>query len=103
MEGQDQAVESIRKLIDEFDRMRQRLEEQAVKIQELHAIIEIKDSIIANQQNQILELLNRDVATEETDESNEVTCRGCRENQPNQLAHTSPGGCLYTDDMEGLY
>lgn len=27
------------------------------------------------------------------------TCWGCRENQPNQLAHTDPGGCLYTDEF----
>ena len=24
------------------------------------------------------------------------TCPGCREGQPNQLAHCDPGGCLYT-------
>jgi hypothetical protein len=23
------------------------------------------------------------------------TCWGCQEDQPNQLAHTDPGGCLY--------
>jgi hypothetical protein len=28
----------------------------------------------------------------------EQTCWGCRENQPNQLAHVDPGGCLYTPD-----
>ena len=27
-----------------------------------------------------------------------TTCIGCRENQPNQLAHTEPGGCLYTEE-----
>ena len=27
-----------------------------------------------------------------------TTCSGCRENQPNQLAHTEPGGCLYTEE-----
>lgn len=27
-----------------------------------------------------------------------TTCWGCRENQPNQLAHTDPGGCLYQGD-----
>jgi hypothetical protein len=28
----------------------------------------------------------------------ETTCWGCRENQPNQLAHTDVGGCLYQGD-----
>jgi hypothetical protein len=27
-----------------------------------------------------------------------TVCRGCRENQPNQLAHTDYGGCLYTEN-----
>jgi len=27
------------------------------------------------------------------------TCIGCRENQPNQLAHMDYGGCLYMDDQ----
>ncbi len=38
---------------------------------------------------------------EQEQESNEIIenpCWGCREQQPNQLAHMSPGGCLYTDD-----
>ena len=26
---------------------------------------------------------------------NEITCWGCREKQPNQLAHMDPGGCLH--------
>lgn len=26
-----------------------------------------------------------------------ITCWGCREDQPNQLAHMDVGGCLYTD------
>ena len=26
--------------------------------------------------------------------SQEQTCRGCEECQPNQLAHVGPGGCL---------
>ena len=33
------------------------------------------------------------------------SCEGCRENQPNQLAHTGPGGCLedkYPDYPEEL-
>jgi len=25
------------------------------------------------------------------------TCWGCEENQPNQLAHIDPGGCLYEE------
>lgn len=27
-------------------------------------------------------------------------CRGCRDNQPNQLAHMGVGGCLYIDPDE---
>ena len=27
-----------------------------------------------------------------------TTCSGCRDNQPNQLAHMDPGGCLYTEE-----
>ena len=27
------------------------------------------------------------------------TCCGCREGQPNQLAHCYPGGCLYSEEM----
>ena len=27
------------------------------------------------------------------------TCRGCREDQPNQLAHIVPGGCLYNSKI----
>lgn len=30
--------------------------------------------------------------------SHNTTCWGCRENQPNQLAHMDMGGCLYSDD-----
>ncbi|ARF09944.1 hypothetical protein Indivirus_6_10 [Indivirus ILV1] len=26
------------------------------------------------------------------------SCIGCREDQPNQLAHMEPGGCLYNDE-----
>jgi hypothetical protein len=34
----------------------------------------------------------------------ESTCWGCRENQPNQLAHTDPGGCLFQDyDADEIY
>jgi hypothetical protein len=28
----------------------------------------------------------------------QTTCWGCREGQPNQLAHTDPGGCLYSEE-----
>ena len=28
------------------------------------------------------------------------TCWGCKEDQPNQLAHTDPGGCLYSSETE---
>jgi len=31
-------------------------------------------------------------------EMNSITCKGCKEEQPNQLAHTEPGGCLYEED-----
>lgn len=27
------------------------------------------------------------------------TCWGCQEEQPNQLAHTDPGGCLYFNTL----
>lgn len=27
-------------------------------------------------------------------------CQGCKENQPNQLAHVDPGGCLYDSGSE---
>jgi hypothetical protein len=30
----------------------------------------------------------------------EKTCQGCREDQPNQLAHMEPGGCLYEEYVE---
>ena len=30
----------------------------------------------------------------------ESLCWGCREGQPNQLAHMDPGGCLYQDELE---
>ena len=29
-------------------------------------------------------------------------CWGCKENQPNQMAHMDPGGCLYDSDWEGF-
>jgi len=31
------------------------------------------------------------------------TCLGCRENQPNQLAHVDYGGCLYVENESDLY
>ena len=31
----------------------------------------------------------------ENKNKNEITCWGCREKQPNQLAHMDPGGCLH--------
>lgn len=38
------------------------------------------------------------------DEAEEVdTCEGCREDQPNQLAHMGPGGCLADNVDEGLF
>ncbi len=36
----------------------------------------------------------------EKDEKKPISCNGCREGQPNQLAHMDPGGCLYTNDLE---
>lgn len=27
-------------------------------------------------------------------------CWGCKEDQPNQLAHMDPGGCLYSSESE---
>lgn len=31
------------------------------------------------------------------------TCAGCRADQPNQLAHMDPGGCLYVDEEEAVW
>ena len=28
------------------------------------------------------------------------SCQGCQEDQPNQMAHMSPGGCLYDESLE---
>lgn len=36
----------------------------------------------------------------ETDEQEEHTCQGCEEDQPNQMAHMEPGGCLYDESLE---
>ena len=36
-----------------------------------------------------------DDARDEEDIFQKSTCWGCRTNQPNQLAHMDPGGCLY--------
>jgi hypothetical protein len=33
-------------------------------------------------------------------QKNDVLCWGCKENQPNQLAHMDRGGCLYYDACE---
>lgn len=30
----------------------------------------------------------------------ESTCWGCREGQPNQLAHMDPGGCLHSEESD---
>jgi hypothetical protein len=30
-------------------------------------------------------------------------CSGCREDQPNQMAHMSPGGCLYDPEISGIW
>lgn len=32
-----------------------------------------------------------------------ITCRGCIENQPNQLAHMDYGGCLYSSEDNATY
>lgn len=34
-------------------------------------------------------------STQDDSKVKESTCWGCREDQPNQLAHMDPGGCLY--------
>lgn len=37
-------------------------------------------------------------------EADVSTCWGCRENQPNQMAHTDPGGCLFAGyDADEIY
>lgn len=52
---------------------------------------------------------NLDNIEEDTEQDNlsnpdswdpESSCWGCREGQPNQLAHMDPGGCLYQDVLE---
>ena len=30
-------------------------------------------------------------------QSKQLSCQGCREDQPNQIAHMDPGGCLYEE------
>ena len=30
----------------------------------------------------------------------QLSCQGCREDQPNQMAHMEPGGCLYEEYVE---
>ena len=37
---------------------------------------------------------------EETDEEEQSCCWGCKEDQPNQMAHMDPGGCLYDESLE---
>ena len=37
---------------------------------------------------------------EEKEIRDEITCWGCREDQPNQLAHIDYGGCLYTSEED---
>lgn len=32
--------------------------------------------------------------------SKTTTCKGCIENQPNQIAHMDVGGCLYEKEMD---
>ena len=39
--------------------------------------------------------VSEEESEEESEEKEETTCWGCRENQPNQMAHTDVGGCLY--------
>ena len=36
----------------------------------------------------------------EEQQKNDILCWGCKENQPNQLAHMDYGGCLYYDACE---
>lgn len=33
-------------------------------------------------------------------EENKITCTGCLEEQPNQLAHMDIGGCMYDTDSD---
>uniref|UniRef100_A0A6C0DTH6 Uncharacterized protein n=1 Tax=viral metagenome TaxID=1070528 RepID=A0A6C0DTH6_9ZZZZ len=48
--------------------------------------------IIAEQEEEQVETMTNEII--------ENPCWGCRTQQPNQLAHMSPGGCLYTEDDE---
>lgn len=49
--------------------------------------------------NTVLTVTQWEAMLEEPDEQqkDDVLCWGCRENQPNQLAHMDYGGCLYYD------
>lgn len=46
----------------------------------------------------IKELHKRNVELEKMKSPEEETCAGCIAGEPNQLAHTDPGGCLYSPE-----
>ena len=35
-------------------------------------------------------------------QSKQLSCQGCLEDQPNQLAHMDPGGCLYPESVSDV-
>ena len=41
--------------------------------------------------------ISRNIEKDKKDEKKNISCNGCREGQPNQLAHMDIGGCLYTE------
>lgn len=43
------------------------------------------------------EMLGSEVEEPFEEQDNDILCWGCKENQPNQLAHMDYGGCLYYD------
>jgi hypothetical protein len=48
-----------------------------------------------------VEWLKAEIAKKKAESSTggaQSTCVGCRESQPNQLAHMEPGGCLHVEE-----
>lgn len=52
--------------------------------------------------NSILTVTQWEVLLQEPEEqcNTHISCSGCKENQPNQMAHMDYGGCLYYDACE---
>ena len=61
-------------------------------------LVPASDADLPNTVVQWEEMLGLEEPLEE--QKNDVLCWGCRENQPNQLAHMDYGGCLYSYSYE---